>query len=188
VSAANALLKTLEEPGARTHFILLSAQPETLLPTIRSRTQRVRFGALPDAVVEALLTERETPRAQEIARLAGGSMTQALSLADPDDTDRREAFVGRALGALEARDVGASLELAEEAKKSNKDFVTRLINALAAAIAARARDLASQGGDPLAAESWARRYPLCLAAIEQIEGNASTQLVVEAMLLRMRAA
>ncbi len=42
--AANALLKTLEEPPARTLFVLCSTAPEQLLPTIRSRCQRVRFG------------------------------------------------------------------------------------------------------------------------------------------------
>ena len=41
--AANALLKTLEEPPARTLFILCTTAPEQLLPTIRSRCQRVRF-------------------------------------------------------------------------------------------------------------------------------------------------
>ena len=54
-AAANALLKTLEEPGPRTHFVLLSAVADSLLPTIRSRTQRVRFGPLPDEVVAELL-------------------------------------------------------------------------------------------------------------------------------------
>jgi DNA polymerase-3 subunit delta' len=43
--AANALLKTLEEPPARTLFVLCTTAPEQLLPTIRSRCQRVRFGA-----------------------------------------------------------------------------------------------------------------------------------------------
>lgn len=50
--AANALLKTLEEPPARTLFVLCTTAPEQLLPTIRSRCQRVRFGggaAVPDA-------------------------------------------------------------------------------------------------------------------------------------------
>jgi DNA polymerase-3 subunit delta' len=42
--AANALLKTLEEPPARTLFVLCTTAPEQLLPTIRSRCQRVRFG------------------------------------------------------------------------------------------------------------------------------------------------
>ena len=43
--AANALLKTLEEPPARTLFILCTTAPEQLLPTIRSRCQRIRFAA-----------------------------------------------------------------------------------------------------------------------------------------------
>lgn len=43
--AANALLKTLEEPPARTLFVMCTAAPEQLLPTIRSRCQRVRFAA-----------------------------------------------------------------------------------------------------------------------------------------------
>nr|HEX4312796.1 DNA polymerase III subunit [Kofleriaceae bacterium] len=43
--AANALLKTLEEPPRRTMFVLCTTAPEQLLPTIRSRCQRVRFGA-----------------------------------------------------------------------------------------------------------------------------------------------
>jgi len=42
--AANSLLKTLEEPPARTLFVLCTTAPEQLLPTIRSRCQRVRFG------------------------------------------------------------------------------------------------------------------------------------------------
>ncbi len=43
--AANALLKTLEEPPRRTLFVLCTTAPEQLLPTIRSRCQRLRFGA-----------------------------------------------------------------------------------------------------------------------------------------------
>ena len=44
--AANALLKTLEEPPARTHFVLCTSSPGELLPTIRSRCQRVQFQPL----------------------------------------------------------------------------------------------------------------------------------------------
>lgn len=48
--AANALLKTLEEPPARTLFVLCTTAPEQLLPTLRSRCQRVRFRANPIAM------------------------------------------------------------------------------------------------------------------------------------------
>ena len=63
--AANALLKTLEEPPARTLFVLCTTAPEQLLPTIRSRCQRVRFaggGALP--------SDADAARAERVERLA----------------------------------------------------------------------------------------------------------------------
>src|SRR5262245_20353872 len=107
ISAANALLKTLEEPGRSTFFVLLSSQADALLPTIRSRTQRVRFAPLPDVVVERLLVARgvEGARAASIARLSGGSFEAALVLADPEQSKEREQFVARALEALDAPDL-----------------------------------------------------------------------------------
>ncbi|HEX3772764.1 MAG TPA: DNA polymerase III subunit [Polyangiaceae bacterium] len=184
-AAANALLKTLEEPGPRTHFVLLSAVGDSLLPTIRSRTQRVRFGALPDDVVEGLLTERGVEGAAAIARLAGGSMAVALDLGDPEATARREEFVGRALAAVEARDLEGGLALAEEAKKVGKEASMLHLEALAAAFATRAREAASNAGR--AADVATLRHGLALAAVEQIDANASTQLAMEAMFIRLRA-
>ena len=188
ISAANALLKTLEEPGARTHFMLLSATADALLPTIRSRTQRVRFGALPDAVVAELLvaTGMERPLANETARLSGGSMATAMTLGDPEASARREEFVSRAMASLEAQDLGGALELAEEAKKGDKGTLVVQIEALAAALAMRAR--ASAGEPDRRADSAAARHGLALAAVRQLDGNASSQLTVEAMLMKMRNA
>jgi DNA polymerase-3 subunit delta' len=187
-SAANALLKTLEEPNNKTHFILLSAQPDSLLSTIRSRTQRVRFAALPDAVVTKLLVARgvDAFRATEIARLAGGSMQAALGLADDEESAARERFVQRALEAVEAPTLLPALELAEEAKKEKGELPTRL-SALAAALAVRACATGELARSPRDAEAASSRYQLALAAIRQLEGNASAQLVVESMMIRMRA-
>lgn len=61
--AANALLKTLEEPPTRTLFVLCTSAPEQLLPTIRSRCQRVRFGG------GAGLVDADPVRAERIAKL-----------------------------------------------------------------------------------------------------------------------
>jgi DNA polymerase-3 subunit delta' len=186
-SAANALLKTLEEPGPRTHFVLLSSTPDALLPTIRSRTQRVRFGALPDAVVKALLAERgvETRRAAEIAALAGGSMAAALTLGDPEACARREEFVSRAVAALDAADAGPLLDVAEEAKKGDKATLIEQLGALASALAAQSR--AAVGASDRSALVAANRHSLVLDALEQLDGNAAPQLAVEAMLFKMRA-
>ncbi len=188
VPAANALLKTLEEPGAQTYFILLSASPDTLLPTIRSRAQRVRFGVLPESVITQLLRERQTePAAAEaIARLSGGSMSTALALGDPEASQERQEFVARALGALDAETPTWQTRSGGAAKKLVKDVVITHLQAIAAALAAEGRAAASASGTR--AETAAVRYSLALAAIQQIEGNASVQLAIEAMFIKMRAA
>ncbi|MEP7123581.1 MAG: DNA polymerase III subunit delta', partial [Byssovorax sp.] len=61
VGAANSMLKTLEEPRNGTHFILLTARPDRLLDTIRSRTLPVRFAPLPAEVVRSILQARGVP-------------------------------------------------------------------------------------------------------------------------------
>jgi DNA polymerase-3 subunit delta' len=189
-TAANALLKTLEEPGARTHFVLLSSVGDSLLPTIRSRAQRVRFGPLPDDVVTELLAERgvERAHAEAIANLAGGSMATALVLSDAEASARRDEFVSRAMGALDAGGLSASLELAEDAKKVSRDALVAQIGAFAIALAAKARAAVVKGssGDRTA-DMAAARHALALATTQQIDGNASAQLAVEAMLIKMRA-
>jgi DNA polymerase-3 subunit delta' len=187
-SAANALLKTLEEPGARTFFVLITAAPDVLLPTIRSRTQRVRFGSLPDEDVAALLVERGVApdQARTTARLAAGSMAAALLLGDPEASAVREQFVQRATQAIDAPDTGLAYEVAEEAKKVSKETLVTQIHALGAALWARGHTAALEGG--AGAETIAARYALSLAAVQQIDGNASVQLTVESMLLRMRNA
>jgi len=77
--AANALLKTLEEPGGDTIFFVISAQPHRLLSTIRSRCQPLRFGPLDDADVEALVVsdEVDATAAARAARMGRGSVSRA---------------------------------------------------------------------------------------------------------------
>jgi DNA polymerase III subunit delta' len=185
VSAANALLKTLEEPGARTHFILLTSQPEALLPTILSRTQRVRFAPLPDEIVTELLAASgvEAARSTQIARLAGGSVEAGLMLADPDESDARDQFVDSAIAATTSASIEPVLALAESAKKE-KDRLPAYIAALASTLAARAADAARNGNAD--AEVLATRGRFALNALEHLAGNGAAQLVVEGMLMRMR--
>jgi DNA polymerase III subunit delta' len=187
VSAANALLKILEEPGARTYFVLLSSSADSLVATIRSRTQRVRFGALPDDVVAELLVERgvDLAAAREIARLSGGSIAAALVRSDNAATTERESFVSLATAALTARDLGPALDLAEDAKKRAKDVLIECLDALAASFATAAR--ATVAASDRRADVAAVRHALCVAAVQNLEANASTQLAMEAMLIRMRA-
>ena len=80
-SAQNALLKTLEEPPAGSSFVLVTARPDMLLPTVRSRCQCVRFGRLSPGDVAAVLMRDHgfaEPDAHAAASLADGSIGQAL--------------------------------------------------------------------------------------------------------------
>jgi DNA polymerase-3 subunit delta' len=99
VQAQNALLKTLEEPPDETTLVLVSASPDALLPTIRSRCLRVTFGPLPDALVAERLEAagRSPEQAAATAALAGGSLGRALAL-DGDEV----AAVTRSLQAAAA--------------------------------------------------------------------------------------
>ncbi|HKU55176.1 MAG TPA: DNA polymerase III subunit delta' [Rhizomicrobium sp.] len=87
-NAANALLKMLEEPPGRAMLLLLSNTPGRLLPTIRSRCQRLDLRPLDNATLEkALATELPGISAAErasLARLSGGSIGAALTLATGD--------------------------------------------------------------------------------------------------------
>ncbi|MSQ82941.1 MAG: DNA polymerase III subunit delta' [Myxococcales bacterium] len=84
-AAANALLKTLEEPPPATVFVLITAKPQALLDTIRSRCQMVRFGELSPVDVAALLQQGGVDPlvAQAASALAAGSLDQGKALADP---------------------------------------------------------------------------------------------------------
>lgn len=78
--AQNALLKTLEEPPPDSYLILITSSPLELLSTIRSRSQLVEFGELPDALIVQGLTGQGVPStdAKLLARLARGSLGLAL--------------------------------------------------------------------------------------------------------------
>jgi DNA polymerase-3 subunit delta' len=88
VSGANALLKTLEEPPAKTLFLLVSHSPGKLLPTIRSRCRTLRFQPVhPDSIVQWLKGIRPMLEASElraVANASGGVPGKALALIDSD--------------------------------------------------------------------------------------------------------
>ena len=94
VNAQDAILKTLEEPPNASTFILVTDTPDTLLPTIRSRCQRLRFGRLsPGDVAEVLIARHEYAEADAhaAASLSDGSVGRALEGGSEDFVDARAA-------------------------------------------------------------------------------------------------
>ncbi len=95
--AANALLKTLEEPTASTVFVIVAESEDDLPETVASRCRTVVFGRVDDAEITAGLIDAGTPpdQAAEVARIAGGRPGLALQLATrPEVRAFRDAWLG----------------------------------------------------------------------------------------------
>jgi DNA polymerase III delta' subunit len=159
-AAANALLKTLEEPPRRTMFILSTVAPDQLLPTIRSRCQRVAFA----------------PRA------AGGDPATVERLGRLAEALVEAPGIGTGAGA--ARDLGAAIALAQRLAEDKAD--TPLVLDLALhRFHTRARDAAA-AGDDAAARVWADRGRCLLETMTSLSlHNAHPQLTLEALIGRM---
>ncbi len=81
--AANKLLKLIEEPPAKTYFIMVSENPNLIIKTILSRTQQIYVPPLSSSSIAIALTEKlgiSPDRARDISRVANGSYRQALNL------------------------------------------------------------------------------------------------------------
>ncbi|MBM4357450.1 MAG: DNA polymerase III subunit delta' [Deltaproteobacteria bacterium] len=186
-SAANALLKTLEEPKPGTQFVLLTSQPESLLDTVRSRTMPVRFGALSDDVLKTILRARGIAEAEldGIVALAGGSASRALDLADPERSATREAFVRGMLDAVRGPGLGAAVAFAEGGDRERLAIVEGL-RALGAVFVREARTHAIEASSKAL---WAaRRHALVLDAIDAIERNGQASLVLSGLAASLKAA
>ncbi|OYY93496.1 MAG: DNA polymerase III subunit delta' [Hydrogenophilales bacterium 28-61-23] len=92
-AAANALLKTLEEPPPRVLLILVSHQPGRLLPTVRSRCRKVAVGLPAAPAALAWMREAGIVQPEDILAEAGGAPLAAIGFAEPERSERREAFL-----------------------------------------------------------------------------------------------
>ncbi len=104
IEAQNALLKTLEEPPSASVFVLVSARPDMLVPTVRSRCQRLQFGRLTAAEVAALLMRAHgysEENARAAAAAADGSVGRALAEGSSESALARDA-AARVLRAVSA--------------------------------------------------------------------------------------
>jgi DNA polymerase-3 subunit delta' len=101
----SALLKSIEEPGASTLWVLTTARLARVPATIRSRCQRVRFRPLSESLVRDVLQKAdvEEKEARMLAALAAGSLARALAMrnADPDMKSQRDAALQLLSPALE---------------------------------------------------------------------------------------
>ncbi len=192
--AQNTLLKTLEEPPPATTFLLVSANPDALLPTIRSRCARVQLGPVPEeALVERLVREGVPQKeAKDRAARAHGSFERALAA-----QGEWSELLGQVETALSAPDERPALDLAEA--RAERDAALEV----AEAVHAWTRDVlvAQAGGEPelrelteLAREVAARvpahallaQSALCDEVIEALRQYGNGRLQIERLLLGAR--
>jgi DNA polymerase-3 subunit delta' len=111
-ATANALLKSLEEPGPRTLFILVSSQPQRLLPTVRSRCQAVDVGLASHEAARAWLRGRDVKDPEAALAFAGAAPLAVLEQAGAADVRTRllDELLRRPFHPLAAADRCATVE------------------------------------------------------------------------------
>ncbi|EEE38724.1 DNA polymerase III subunit delta [Rhodobacteraceae bacterium KLH11] len=181
VSAANALLKMLEEPPAHTTLLLISHQPSRLLPTIRSRCRTLRLSPLGAEDMQAALAQTGadlTGQPGHLAALAAGSVGDAVRLINLGGLELYAELIG-ILGTLPRLDRQRALKLAETAAQRGAaerfDLLLSLIDIALARLALtgatgaapqpeaapnEAETLARLSGSPHQARQWAEAAAL----------------------------
>ncbi|HEX3598669.1 MAG TPA: DNA polymerase III subunit [Lacipirellulaceae bacterium] len=184
IASANCLLKTLEEPPPSALLILIGTSPSRQLPTIRSRSQVVRFNPLPEeAVVDILLatgamTDREL--AHRVASLSEGSVERATKLADSALWEFRDQLYSalRAARPDAVRLTRSIQSFVDEAGKEPATKRDRLRIVVGFAIEFyRARLRETPQGNNLSPAVHA--LDACLTTLEYIDRNANVGLVLQ---------
>jgi DNA polymerase-3 subunit delta' len=200
--AANALLKTLEEPRPNVHFILTSERPDSLLPTIRSRCQRIRFGRLPHAVVRDILEAEGVPEdsiAPAIA-LSAGRADVALALATDGTVDALTDLVMSVDDTIGGSGPGALVELSERlARRDDLELALLTLQTFYRDLAVSSLDLPvddlgfSAQRDELQARAAsispsaaAARVSLIHECVRSMHRNANRQAALDSLLFGLR--
>jgi len=174
--AANRMLKTLEEPAAFAHLVLLTSRPANVLPTIASRCQPVRFDAPSSAEIADLLGRHGIPpeTAQACGRLALGDAERALALALGDGPALRAASESLARGCVADRLSGAPWLALLEIARGHGDTAAGEVKGRVAAdlelLPVKERKKAEREGDEQAKRAQRRAASIALDQGLQLTG------------------
>jgi DNA polymerase-3 subunit delta' len=137
IQGQDALLKTLEEPPAASVFVLVTAMPDLLLPTVQSRCQRLRFGRLaPGNVAEVLKTRHDysDEEAHAVASQSDGSIGRALEEGSESFKEAREAALALLQRAATSHNPAARIQGASDlpgaGRKADRDALGQALLAL----------------------------------------------------------
>ncbi len=133
-NAANALLKTLEEPSETTYIFLITSRPSSLLPTIPSRCQTIRFAPIESEKIENYLLENKNISSEDaklLAKISRGSIGIALETDLEKYREQREKMFGVLESLISKRGFSNLLRTAEDLSDAkNKDFYEKNLEIL----------------------------------------------------------
>ncbi|RJR34825.1 MAG: DNA polymerase III subunit delta' [Deltaproteobacteria bacterium] len=202
-AAANALLKTLEEPPERNLVIIAAGSDADLFPTIVSRCQKLAFTPLPTAVVVRELRERKglsEKGAVFLTALSGGSLGRALTL-DPGEMAQHRRQVLDDLAKLAGGSATAVLDWSRRLAKNNQElnfFVLLaqmwyrdllLLNAGAPARLLSHQDCLAEMEQERACrgpKAWLAAFTALAAAHRQLQANLNAQLTLDILGFRLQ--
>jgi DNA polymerase-3 subunit delta' len=201
--AGNALLKTLEEPAGASLFVLVTASPAALLPTVLSRCQAVRFEPLGEGPLKTILVRhgRGPEEAAAAAALGGGSAERALALDVEEARAARDRILEEVWGALRsplgilecAEALAADRARLEAALESllgvSRDLLVAKVGGAAAPLLhADRRDELLRLAAGRSARTLLSIYEAQQEALRALAKNANPRFTAERMLLKMRQA
>ena len=203
-AAQNTLLKTLEEPPAATTFVLVTARPDVLLPTVLSRCQRLRFSPLPPADVAALLIRDHgfaEADAHAAALLADGSLARALEGDSEGHAESRRRAFAMLKAVAGAAQPGQRLAAARLIAAERRDQLASRLQLLASMLrdlgllAAQAERQPLANGDlqadlrrlapAFAADRAVRGFGAVNRALDALDRNASPKIVADWIALQV---
>ncbi len=182
--SANCLLKTLEEPPPDSLLILIGTSPARQLPTIRSRSQVVRFQPLDEATVARILIDSrlvsDREQALHAAELSEGSVERAVQLADPALWQfRQQLFTELASPRMDRVRIGRAVQaFVDEAGKESARRRDRLRTVLSFAVDFYRSELRGRSAAEL--RPVIEALDASLAALEHVDRNANQALVIQA--------
>lgn len=180
-ASVNALLKTIEEPPAGTHLLLISERPQALLPTLRSRCQKIRFPRPDDASARAWMQDagiRDERTLEWALELAVGAPLRAVQLAAGEGVEIRrqwtELWSAVASAKKDPLTAATSVDkdsLIEHLQWAQQWLLGQLRERLAAGDLARGEAVAQMAQDVVEAQ-------------RRAAGNAQPQLLMESLFIR----
>ena len=202
IPAQNALLKTLEEPPGDAIIFMIACGDRMLLDTIRSRMRPVRFGPLSVADIAAIITARaglDNEQATAIARLARGSASRALAMAEgeslPIDSILQALKRAPELDFIVARELADEFFSGREQASATFELIARLLEEILTlklldsdSVSSEARPMMAELGKMMSVPALVDGVELAVRACQAVEGMANPRLQGEQWWMAMSRA